>query len=63
LVQIAQEADGTLSGKIVKGLAANDPPDRHCTACTDAQGPVDAQHGNHQRHETGRKQLKGRTYP
>ncbi len=37
LVQIAQEADGTLSGKIVKGLATNDQPDRRCTACTDAR--------------------------
>ncbi|WXK36753.1 DUF2147 domain-containing protein [Mycetohabitans rhizoxinica] len=37
LVQIAQEADGTLSGKIIKGLAANDQPNRRCTACTDAR--------------------------
>ncbi|MCG1042289.1 DUF2147 domain-containing protein [Mycetohabitans sp. B8] len=36
-VQIAQEADGTLSGKIVKGLAANNQPDHRCTACTDAR--------------------------
>jgi uncharacterized protein (DUF2147 family) len=35
LVQISQDADGTLSGKIVKGLGANDPPDRKCDQCTD----------------------------
>ncbi|MCG1039235.1 MULTISPECIES: DUF2147 domain-containing protein [Burkholderiaceae] len=37
LVQIAQEADSTLAGKIVKGLATNDQPDCRCTACTDAR--------------------------
>jgi uncharacterized protein (DUF2147 family) len=35
LVQISQQPDGTLSGKIIKGLGANDQPDRRCTACTD----------------------------
>jgi len=37
LVQISQDANGTLSGKVVKGLGANDQPDRRCTACTDAR--------------------------
>lgn len=35
LVQIWEQSDGTLSGKIIKGLRANDQPDRRCTACTD----------------------------
>lgn len=35
LVQISQDADGTLSGKIIKGLAGNDQPDRRCEKCTD----------------------------
>jgi uncharacterized protein (DUF2147 family) len=35
LVQISEDGDGTLSGKVVKGLGANDTPDRRCTACTD----------------------------
>jgi uncharacterized protein (DUF2147 family) len=37
LVQISQDADGTLSGKIVKGLGANDQPDRKCDQCTDSR--------------------------
>jgi uncharacterized protein (DUF2147 family) len=37
LVQISQDANGELSGKVIKGLAANDQPDRRCTACTDAR--------------------------
>lgn len=37
LVQIAQDGDGSLSGKVIKGLGANDQPDRRCTACTDAR--------------------------
>jgi uncharacterized protein (DUF2147 family) len=37
LVQISQDANGTLSGKVVKGLGANDQPDRRCSACTDAR--------------------------
>ncbi len=37
LVQISQNADGTLSGKIIKGLGANDQPDRTCDKCTDAR--------------------------
>jgi uncharacterized protein (DUF2147 family) len=37
LVQISEQSDGTLSGKIIKGLGANDQPDRRCTACTDAR--------------------------
>ncbi|MEM5437283.1 DUF2147 domain-containing protein [Paraburkholderia diazotrophica] len=37
LVQITQDANGTLSGKVIKGLNPNDQPDRRCTACTDAR--------------------------
>ncbi|ABE30156.1 hypothetical protein DR64_489 [Paraburkholderia xenovorans LB400] len=37
LVQIAQDGSGSLSGKVIKGLGANDQPDRRCTACTDAR--------------------------
>ncbi|WP_109479439.1 DUF2147 domain-containing protein [Paraburkholderia sp. C35] len=37
LVQISQDAGGTLSGKVIKGLGPNDQPDRRCTACTDAR--------------------------
>jgi uncharacterized protein (DUF2147 family) len=37
LVQISQDGAGALSGKVVKGLGANDQPDRRCTACTDAR--------------------------
>ncbi|MBN3785620.1 DUF2147 domain-containing protein [Burkholderia sp. Ac-20353] len=35
LVQIAQNGDGTISGKIIKGLGANDSPERRCVKCTD----------------------------
>lgn len=35
LVEIAQNSDGTLSGRVIKGLDANDTPDRRCTKCTD----------------------------
>lgn len=35
LVQITQNADGTLSGKVIKGLNPADSPDRRCTECTD----------------------------
>ena len=35
LVQITQENDGALDGKVIKGLGPNDQPDRRCTACTD----------------------------
>jgi uncharacterized protein (DUF2147 family) len=35
LIQISQEGDGTLDGKVIKGLGANNQPDRRCTACTD----------------------------
>lgn len=35
LVEITQDSDGTLSGKVVKGLNPNDNPDRRCTECTD----------------------------
>jgi len=37
LVQITQDSDGALSGKVIKGLGANNQPDRRCTACTDAR--------------------------
>ncbi|ASV99670.1 DUF2147 domain-containing protein [Paraburkholderia aromaticivorans] len=37
LVQIAQDGNGSLNGKVIKGLGANDQPDRRCTACTDAR--------------------------
>jgi len=37
LVQIAQDGSGSLNGKVIKGLGANDQPDRRCTACTDAR--------------------------
>ncbi len=35
LVQITQGIDGTLSGKVVKGLVLNDSPERRCTECSD----------------------------
>ena len=35
LVQISQDADGSLSGKVIKGLGPNDQPDRKCDKCTD----------------------------
>lgn len=35
LVQITQGDDGTLSGKVIKGLNPHDKPDKRCTACTD----------------------------
>jgi len=35
LVQITQNADGSLSGKVIKGLNPADSPDRRCTECTD----------------------------
>jgi uncharacterized protein (DUF2147 family) len=37
LVQIVESGNGTLSGKVIKGLGPNDQPDRRCTACTDAR--------------------------
>ena len=37
LVQIVQDSDGTLTGKILTGLGSNDDPDRRCTACTDSR--------------------------
>jgi uncharacterized protein (DUF2147 family) len=35
LVQITQQADGTLSGKVIKGLEPHDDPTRRCTECSD----------------------------
>lgn len=37
LVQIEQDGNGELSGKVIKGLAANEQRERRCTACTDAR--------------------------
>lgn len=37
LVQITQQADGTLSGKVLQGLGPSDDPTRRCSACTDAR--------------------------
>jgi uncharacterized protein (DUF2147 family) len=37
VVQIVQDSDGTLSGKILEGIGANNDPTRRCTACTDSR--------------------------
>jgi uncharacterized protein (DUF2147 family) len=37
LVQISDDGNGDLSGKVIKGLNPADKPDRRCTACTDAR--------------------------
>jgi len=37
LVQIVEDGDGTLSGKVIKGAGPDDRPGRRCTACTDAR--------------------------
>ncbi|OLL32039.1 hypothetical protein BTH42_08780 [Burkholderia sp. SRS-W-2-2016] len=37
LVQITQDGNGELSGKVIKGLSPNDRPDRRCTECTDSR--------------------------
>ncbi|WP_345813760.1 DUF2147 domain-containing protein [Paraburkholderia sp. PREW-6R] len=37
LVQISDDGSGVLNGKVIKGLGANDQPDRRCSACTDAR--------------------------
>jgi len=37
LVQIVQDGDGILTGKILTGLGNNDDPNRRCTACTDSR--------------------------
>jgi uncharacterized protein (DUF2147 family) len=37
LVQIIDDGNGQLSGKVIKGLLADDNPARKCTACTDAR--------------------------
>ena len=37
LVQISQDGNGELNGKVIKGLGANDQPERRCTECTDAR--------------------------
>ena len=35
LVQITRGSDGTLGGKIIRGLGANNSPERRCTECSD----------------------------
>jgi uncharacterized protein (DUF2147 family) len=35
LVQITQSSDGTLNGRVIKGLIPNGSPDHRCTECTD----------------------------
>lgn len=35
LVQITQNEDGTLSGKVIRGLGENNAPQRRCAKCTD----------------------------
>jgi len=35
LVEITQDANGVLSGKVIRGLIPGEPRDRRCTACTD----------------------------
>jgi uncharacterized protein (DUF2147 family) len=37
LVQIVDDGNGMLSGKILHGLGSNDDPTRRCTACTDSR--------------------------
>ncbi|MFK4440709.1 uncharacterized protein (DUF2147 family) [Caballeronia udeis] len=37
VVQIVEDSDGTLSGKVLNGLGSNDDPNRRCTACTDSR--------------------------
>jgi uncharacterized protein (DUF2147 family) len=37
LVQITQDSNGLFDGKVIKGLGANNQPDRRCSACTDAR--------------------------
>jgi uncharacterized protein (DUF2147 family) len=37
VVQIVQDSDGTLSGKILEGIGSNNDPTRRCTACTDSR--------------------------
>lgn len=37
LVQISEDSNGQLTGKVIKGLGASDDPSRRCTQCTDAR--------------------------
>jgi uncharacterized protein (DUF2147 family) len=37
VVQILQDTDGTLTGKVLTGAGSNDDPTRRCTACTDSR--------------------------
>jgi uncharacterized protein (DUF2147 family) len=35
LIEITQDQNGVLSGKVVKGLVPGEPTDKRCTLCTD----------------------------
>lgn len=35
IIQIVDEGNGQLSGKVVRGIGEFDQPDKRCTACTD----------------------------
>lgn len=35
LIEITQDQNGVLSGKVVKGLVPGEPTDKRCTPCTD----------------------------
>jgi uncharacterized protein (DUF2147 family) len=35
VIQITQDQNGVLTGKVVKGLVPGEPHDKRCTACTD----------------------------
>jgi uncharacterized protein (DUF2147 family) len=37
VVQISDDGNGQLDGKVINGLDPSDKPDRKCTACTDAR--------------------------
>jgi uncharacterized protein (DUF2147 family) len=37
LVQISDDGNGQLDGKVIHGLEPGEKPDRKCTACTDAR--------------------------
>jgi uncharacterized protein (DUF2147 family) len=36
-VQITEDSNGELSGKVIKGLGPDNDPQRRCTECTDAR--------------------------
>jgi uncharacterized protein (DUF2147 family) len=35
LIELTQDANGEVTGKVIKGLVPGEPADRRCTACTD----------------------------